>query len=48
MTRAREKLVMIMPYAVVKAALRYSTRRHSHLATRLQEIIIGREPQAKP
>ncbi|HNW93755.1 MAG TPA: ATP-binding domain-containing protein, partial [bacterium] len=44
MTRAREKLVMIMPYDVVTAALRYSTQRHSHLATRLQEIVIGREP----
>lgn len=46
MTRAQEKLVMIMPYDVVKAALRYSTHRHSHLATRLQEVIIGREGAA--
>lgn len=47
MTRAREKLVMIMPAEVVKLAVRFNVHRQSHLAARLQQLIIGREPEGK-
>jgi len=43
MTRAKEKLVMIMPYEVVESAVRFDLKRQSHLATRIQQLVIGRE-----
>lgn len=43
MTRAKERLVMIMPRAVVAQALRFSILRRSHLPERIQRLVIGRE-----
>ncbi|PKM99217.1 MAG: ATP-dependent RecD-like DNA helicase [Elusimicrobia bacterium HGW-Elusimicrobia-2] len=42
-TRAREKLIMIMPYEVVKMAVGYNIRRQSFLSRRIQKRVLGRE-----
>ncbi len=42
-TRAREKLIMIMPYDVVKMAVGYNIRRQSYLSRRIQKLVLGRE-----
>jgi len=42
-TRAREKLIMIMPYEVVKMAVGYNIRRQSYLSHRIQQFVLGRE-----
>lgn len=44
-TRAKEKLIMIMPYEVVKMAIRFNTHRKSYLSKRIQHIVLGREPK---
>jgi exodeoxyribonuclease V alpha subunit len=46
-TRAKEKLIMIMPYEVVKMAVRYNIKRQSGLAHRIQQLVFGREPESK-
>jgi len=43
-TRAKEKLIMIMPYDVVKMAIRYNIPRQSTLSQRIQQFTVGREP----
>ncbi|MBU1075746.1 MAG: AAA family ATPase [Spirochaetes bacterium] len=43
-TRAKEKLIMIMPYEVVKMAIRYNIPRQSTLSQRIQQFTVGREP----
>ncbi|MEW5693591.1 MAG: AAA family ATPase [Candidatus Hydrogenedentota bacterium] len=43
MTRAKEKLIMIMPYEVVKMAVKFNIYRKSYLSSRIQKIVIGRE-----
>ena len=42
-TRAKEKLIMIMPYDVVKTAVSYNIRRRSYLSNRIKKLVIGRE-----
>ncbi|MFH1957556.1 MAG: AAA family ATPase [bacterium] len=42
-TRAKEKLIMIMPYEVVKMAIGYNIRRQSYLSNRIQALVLGRE-----
>ncbi|MCD6311956.1 MAG: AAA family ATPase [Elusimicrobia bacterium] len=42
-TRAKEKLIMIMPYDVVKMAVGYNIRRQSYLSRRIQKLVLGRE-----
>jgi len=42
-TRAKEKLIMIMPYDVVKMAVGYNVRRQSYLARRIQKLVVGRD-----
>jgi len=46
-TRAREKLIMIMPYDVVKMAVGYNVRRQSYLSRRIQKLVLGREKTEK-
>jgi exodeoxyribonuclease V alpha subunit len=46
-TRAKEKLIMIMPYEVVKMAIRFNIHRQSHLSHRIQQLVLGREKEDK-
>ncbi|HLD29832.1 MAG TPA: hypothetical protein VJC03_05780, partial [bacterium] len=46
-TRAREKLVMIMPYEVVKMAIRFNIPRQSNLSNRIQRTVIGKEKKSE-
>lgn len=46
-TRAKEKLIMIMPYEVVKMAIHFNIHRQSYLSNRIQRFVLGREPQDK-
>ncbi len=40
-TRAKEKLIMIMPYSVVRMAVGFNIRRQSHLSKRIQNLALG-------
>ncbi|MFH1416215.1 MAG: AAA family ATPase [Elusimicrobiota bacterium] len=42
-TRAKEKLIMIMPYEVVQMAIRFNIRRQSHLSSRIQKIVMAKD-----
>ncbi len=46
-TRAKEKLIMIMPYEVVKMAVRFNIHRQSYLSHRIQRFVLGREPRER-
>ena len=46
-TRAKEKLIMIMPYEVVKIAVSTNIRRRSYLSERIRQLVIGREKEKK-
>ena len=39
-TRAKEKLIMIMPYEVVKMAIGFNIIRQSHLSRRIQKLVL--------
>lgn len=46
-TRAKEKLIMIMPYEVVKMAVHFNIHRQSYLSHRIQRLVLEKEPDKK-